>query len=89
MVTIVRVMEIRLIYSVLCLIVKVSSYIAQYPILRIVHSAFLFTALADLFNQTPFQLLWEASSHTIINARRLFLHTSTTIYSQVLIYTAE
>ena len=41
--------------------VKVSSYIAQYPIL----SAFHFTSLADLFNQTPSQLLGEPSSHML------------------------
>ena len=49
-------------YSVLCLIVKVSSYLAQYPILRIAHGALQFTSLTDLSNQTPSQLLWEASS---------------------------
>ena len=32
---------------------KVSSYIAQYPILRIAQSALHITSLADLFNQTP------------------------------------
>ena len=31
--------------------IKVSSYIAQYPILRIAQSALLFTSLTDLFNQ--------------------------------------
>ena len=44
---------------------KVSSYIAQYPILRIAQSALHIISLADLFNQTPSQLLWEASSHTL------------------------
>ena len=44
---------------------KVSSYIAQYPILRIAQSALHITSLADLFNQTPSQLLWEASSHML------------------------
>ena len=42
---------------------KVSSYVAHYPILRIAQSALHFTSLTDLFTQTPFQLLWEASSH--------------------------
>ena len=37
--------------------VKVSSYIAQYPILKIVQSALHFTSLADLFNDTPSQLI--------------------------------
>ena len=36
---------------------KVSSYIEQYPILRAAQSALHFTSLADLFNQTPSQLL--------------------------------
>jgi len=44
-------------------------------------------SLADLFNQTASQLLWEASIHATINARRL--QTSTYVYSQVLIHTAE
>ena len=45
--------------------IKVSSHTAQYPILRIAQSALQFTSLADLFTQTPSQLLWEASSHTL------------------------
>ena len=45
--------------------VKVSSYIAQYPILRIAQSALHFTSLTDLFTQTPSQFLWEASSHML------------------------
>ena len=49
----------------LCFIVKVSSYIAQCPILGISQSALHFTSLADLFTQTPSQLLWEASSHML------------------------
>ena len=44
---------------------KVSSYIAQYPILRTAQSTLHITSLADLFNQTPSQLLWEASSHML------------------------
>ena len=31
-------------------------------------------SLADLFNQTTSHFLWEASSHTAINARRIFVH---------------
>ena len=42
---------------------KISSYTAQYSILRIEQRTLHFTSLADLFNQTPSQLLWEASSH--------------------------
>ena len=45
--------------------VKVYSYIAQYPVLRIAQSALHFTSLIDMFNQTPSQLLWEASSHML------------------------
>ena len=53
-------------YTIFILLIKkVSSYIAQYPILRIVQSALHITSLADLFNQTPSQLLWEASSHML------------------------
>ena len=44
---------------------KVRSYIAQHPILRIAQSALHFTSLAVLFNQTPSQLLWEACSHML------------------------
>ena len=36
---------------------KVSSYIAQYPILSIAQSALHVTSLTDLFNQTASQLL--------------------------------
>ena len=45
--------------------VKVSSYIAQYPVLRTVQSALHFASLTDLFNQTLSQLLLEASSHML------------------------
>ena len=44
---------------------KTSSYIVQYPVLTTVQSALHFTSLTDLFTQTPFRLLWEASSHTL------------------------
>ena len=36
---------------------KISSYIAQYPVLRTVQSALHFTSLADLFTQTPSRIL--------------------------------
>ena len=42
---------------------KVSSFITHYPVLRTAQSTLHFTSLADLFNQTPSWLLWEASSH--------------------------
>ena len=45
--------------------VNASSCTAQYPILRIAQSALHFTSLTDLFNQTPSQLLWVASSHLL------------------------
>ena len=45
--------------------VKVSSYIAQYPVLRTAQSALHFTSLTDLFTQTPSRLLWEPSSHML------------------------
>ena len=50
-------------------LLKVSSYIVQYPILRIAQSALHITSLADLFKQKPSQLLWEASSHMLQSMR--------------------
>ena len=44
--------------------VKVN-YIAQYPITSTVQSVLHFTSLTDLLTQTPSQLLWEVSSHTL------------------------
>ena len=45
---------------------RASSFLwAQYSVLTTVQSALHFTSLADLFTQTPFRLLWEASSHTL------------------------
>ena len=68
----------------------VSSYIAQYPILRIAQSALYVTSLAYLFNQgTILTSLGSIQPYAAINAQRLLVHTSTTVYSQVLIYTAE
>ena len=55
--------------------VQVSSYIAQYPVLRTVQSALHFISLTNLFTQTPFQLLWEASSHTLQLMREGCLYT--------------
>ena len=70
--------------------VKVSSYIAQYPILRIAQSALHFISLAVLFNQTPYQLLWEACSHMLQLMRESCSHThQSLVYCQVFIYTAE
>ena len=56
--------------------VKVSSYIARYPVLK----CFTLHPLADLFIPRPFQLLWEAFSHAAITAQRLFIHISTTVF---------
>ena len=56
--------------------VKVSSYIAQYPILRIAQNALHFTSLAVLFNQAP--SLGSMQPYAAINARRLLAHISIT-----------
>ena len=69
--------------------VKASSYIAQYPVLRIVQSTLHFTSLTDLFTQTPSGLLWEHPAICCNYCARLLIHISTTVYSQVLIYSAE
>ena len=45
--------------------------------------------MTDLFIPKPNRLLWEAFSHAAITVRILFVHISTTVYIQVLIYTAE
>ena len=47
------------------------------------------SSLADLFIPTPTWLLWKAYQPRSNYAWRLFNHVSTTVYSQVLIYTAE
>ena len=46
------------------------------PVLETVQS-FTLHPLADLFIATPFRLLWEASSHAAITARRIFVQIST------------
>ena len=67
--------------------VKVCFYIAQYP----VH----WTAQRALHLSSPGRPVhsdtnsaWKHSSHAAI-AQRLLTHMSTTVYSQVLIYTSE
>ena len=52
---------------------------------------FILHPLVDLFIPTPTQLLWEAFSLAVITVQRLFVHISTTVYSQevIYIYTAE
>ena len=67
---------------------KASSYIAQCPVLRTVQSALHFTSLTYLFNLTLSQLSESIQPYATINARRLLVHISTTVYSQILIYTA-
>ena len=58
---------------------KVSSYIAQYPVIRTVQSVLHFTSLTDLFTQTPSRLLWEASSHMLQIIRKGCLYTYPTL----------
>ena len=49
----------------------------QYPVLRTDQSTL--HSLTDLFNQTPSQLLWEASSHAAIKAVHTNIHHSTQV----------
>ena len=73
-------------FSVVVVKSKGSSYIAPYPILRTVQSALHFTSLTDLFTpDTISASLGSIQPYATINARRLLLHISTTVYSQVLI----
>ena len=44
--------------------------------------------LAELFNSTPFRL-WEVFSHAAITGRRLFVHISIYVCSQVFMCAAE
>ena len=74
----------------ICYIKKVNCYIAQYPILRIAHSAVYFATLADLFNQTPRQHIWEASSYMLQLMCEDGSYTyPPRVYSQILIHSAE
>ena len=72
--------------------VKVWFYIALYPVRWTAQSALHFPPLTDLFipvhSYTVPGFSWKHSIHAAI-AQRLFTHISTTVYSQVLIYTAE
>ena len=70
--------------------VKVSFYIAQYPLPGTAQSALHFTSLADLFNRTLSRLLLEASNHGAPShswkhpaTKAIRTQISTTIYSQV------
>ena len=66
----------------------ISFYIAQYPVLRIIQSTLHFTSMTELFTQTPHSL-GSIQPYATINARRLRVHISTTVYCQIPIYTAE
>ena len=55
--------------------VKVSSYIAQYPVLRTAQSALHFTPWQTCSFQGHFKFC-----HTAITAPRLFVHISNTVY---------
>ena len=70
---------------------KRSFYMAQYPVSWTAQSALHFLpSLTDLFIPTPTRLLREAFSSQAGITRQYFItHISTTVYSQVLIYTAE
>ena len=59
--------------SVQLIEVKVSSYIAQYPILRIAQNALHFTSLAVLHSIRHH--LWEACSHMLQIMREGYSHT--------------
>ena len=65
--------------------IKASSYMAQYPVLR------PFKALYTLLPDRPVHSDTISASLGSIQpyAQRLLVHISTTLYSQVLIYTAE
>ena len=63
--------------------VKVCSYVAQYPILRIAQ------LLIPVQSDTISTSLGSIQPYATVNAQRLLVHISTIVYSQVLIYIAE
>ena len=65
--------------------VKVWFYIALYPVRWTAQSALHFP---PVHSDTVLGFSWKHSSQAAIT-QRLFTHISTTVYSQVLIYTAE
>ena len=70
--------------------VKVSSYIAQYPVFRVAQSAFtLYFPDRPVQSNTVLTSLGSIQPYATINMRRLLVHISTTVYSQVLIYIAR
>ena len=68
--------------------VKFSSYIVQYPILRIAQSAFHFQD-RPVQPDTISTSLGSIQPYATINARRLLVHISTTVNSQVFIQLSE
>ena len=74
--------------NILCVIskVKASSYIAQYPGLRTAQSVFtLYFPDRPVHSDTISASLGSIQLNATNNARRLLVHISTTVYSQVLI----
>ena len=68
---------------------KASSYIAQYSVLRTVQSAFtLYIPDRPVHSDTISASLGSIQPYAAINARRLLVHISTTVYSQVPSYTS-
>ena len=66
-----------------------SSYIAQYPILTIAQNALHFASLADLNFSTISTSLESIQPYATINAQRLLVYISTTVYSQALVQLSE
>ena len=64
----------------------VSSYIAQYPILRTAQSAFTLLPGRPVQSSTISASLGGIQPYATINARRLLVHISTIAYSQVHMY---
>ena len=69
--------------------VKGTFFLSRYPILGTIQSALHFNPMTDLHIPKPIRLLRETYNHAAITARRQFIHISTTVYSQILTYTAE
>ena len=67
---------------------KISSYIAQYPVLRSTQSALHFTPLQTCSVEHHLDFSEKQSATLSIFARRLIVYISATVYSRVLIYRA-
>ena len=61
----------------------------QYPVVRTVQSTLHFTFLTDLFTQTPFRLLWEASSHMLQLMRKGYTYPPLSIFRYLFIQLSE